>query len=113
MAETTCPGRPKTGLPFATARIVGFPGRMAMPWTMMPGAPSAAMASVTPSRSPLELPPTRRTASAPRGRGVPGGHQLIPGHDDRHPGPREDGDLGVVEPGDQTHVLRAQPPAGA
>src|SRR5947199_234170 len=42
------------------------PGRIAVPWTMIPGSPTAAIASATTSFSPTELPPARITISHSR-----------------------------------------------
>ena len=44
-ALTGFPGNPIAGVPWAEARMVGFPGRMAIPWTSTPGSPREAITS--------------------------------------------------------------------
>src|SRR5574340_1387037 len=62
-ALTGFPGKPITGFPLHTPRIVGFPGLMLTPWTRTPGSPSAWIVVAVRSRTLAEDPAVITTAS--------------------------------------------------
>ena len=63
MHETGLPGKPNTGFPSHTARIVGLPGLSDTPWTSTPGSPRPSTTWAVMSRALTELPADRMTTS--------------------------------------------------
>ena len=69
-AEATCPGSPQTSVWPQRANINGLPGLSATPWQRISVSPKDCRASRVRSRTPMELPPDRKTTS---------GRFLLPG----------------------------------
>ena len=65
-AEATCPGSPQTSVWPQRANINGLPGLSATPWQRISVSPRDCRASSVRSRTPMELPPDRKTTSAGR-----------------------------------------------